>query len=385
VAIIHRNVSSKVNQLLTHYPILAITGPRQSGKTTLLKNILPGYRYVSLENSDHRNFASEDPVGFLNKYSSNVILDEVQRVPELFSYLQTRVDDSGQMGQYILSGSQNFHLMESITQSLSGRLAIFKLLPFDLIELKAAGVPMADIRTLIVKGFYPAIYDRNLDHSIYYSNYLQTYVDRDITDLVNVHDKTRFRNFIALCANRTGQLLNLSSLASECGISQPTAKSWMSILENSYIVFLLPPYFENFNKRITRSPKLYFFDTGLASFLLGLRNCNDLEGIPFAGNLFENLIVAEFMKRNYHFYQLRDYYFWRDSNRHEVDLLYKTPSGFYLFEIKSSQTISSKYVKAMEYFAEISGKQIASKTLIYGGDENQERTDFKVSSWLDIQ
>ena len=384
MAIIHRSITARVIQLLQQYPALAITGPRQSGKTTLLKNILPGYHYVSLENSDQRNFASEDPIGFLKRYPSNVILDEVQRVPELFSYIQTRVDESGMMGQYVLSGSQNFHLMERITQSLSGRIAIFRLLPFDLSELKTADLLVDELSAIILKGFYPAIYDRNLDHSIYYSNYLQTYVERDITNLINVHDKKRFSNFISLCANRTGQLLNLSNLAKDCGISQPTAKSWLSILESSYITYLLPPYYENFNKRITKSPKLYFFDTGLASFLLGIREIEDLHASSLMGSLFENLIVSEFIKRNHHLYQLREYFFWRDSNNHEIDLLYKTPAGYHLFEIKSSQTVSSKHLKTMAFFADISGKPISNKTLIYGGSENQDRTDYSVRSWLDL-
>jgi len=384
MAIVHRSITEVFNKLLKQYPVLAVTGPRQSGKTTLLKNILPGYQYVSLEDSNQRSYAFEDPIGFLNRYSSNVILDEVQRVPELFSYLQTRVDESGMMGQYVLSGSQNFHLMESITQSLSGRIAIFKLLPFDIHELKEADIWAEDLGSAIIKGFYPAIYDRNLDHSIYYSNYLQTYVDRDITHLKNVHDKKRFRSFISICASRNSQVLNLSNLAKDCGISQPTAKSWLSILESSYIVFLLPPYYRNFKKRIIKSPKLYFYDPGLASFLLGIRKIKDLHASATMGSLFENLIVSEFIKRNHHFYQLREYYYWRDSNDHEIDLLYNTPAGYNLFEIKSSQTVSSRYLKAMGFFEEISGESISSKTLIYAGRENQDRSAFSVRSWLDI-
>ncbi len=252
-----------------------------------------------MENIDQRSFALEDPVGFLKKYGSHVIFDEVQRVPHLFSYLQTLVDESGEMGQFVLSGSQNFHLLERITQSLAGRVAIFKLMPFDIPELEQAGMLLPDWRSLIVKGFYPAIYDRKLDSSVYYSNYLQTYINRDISDLTKVQDMKRFDNFLRLCAGRVGQLLNINNLANTCGISQPTAKSWLSILESSYIIFLLQPYFENFKKRIVKAPKLYFYDTGLVSFLLGLRQNDDLKNQSLVGSLFENLVVADLFKRNF--------------------------------------------------------------------------------------
>ncbi|MEL6721567.1 MAG: ATP-binding protein, partial [Bacteroidota bacterium] len=269
MSIIKRQLTSHIQDLLHKYPILALTGPRQSGKTTLLKEFFFDYRYVSLENIDERTFAEEDPNGFLKKYNEKVIFDEVQRSPHLFSYLQTIVDQSGQMGQFILSGSQNFHLLERITQSLAGRVAIFKLLPFDSSELKTENLLASDWKELIIKGFYPAVYDRDLQPSIFYTNYLQTYIDRDVTSLVNVQDKRRFRNFISLCASRNGQLLNINTLSKECGISSPTARSWLSILESSYIIFLLPPYYENFKKRVIKSPKLYFYDVGLAAFLLG--------------------------------------------------------------------------------------------------------------------
>ncbi len=385
MALVNRQISKSIKLHLSKYPILALTGPRQSGKTTLLKSILPEYRYVSLENMDQRSFATEDPVGFLKKFDTHVIFDEVQRVPQLFSYLQTLVDESGQMGQFVISGSQNFHLLEHITQSLAGRVAIFKLLPFDIPELKQEGLLHPDWKTLIIKGFYPAIYDRNLDPSVYFSNYLQTYINRDVRDLTKVQDMKRFNNFIGLCAGRTGQLLNLNNLANECGISQPTAKSWLSILESSYIIFLLPPYFENFNKRIIKSPKLYFYDTGFLSFLLGLRQKADFENQSLAGNLFENLIVADLFKRNFHEYQLREYWFWRDSNGHEIDLLTKHRGGFDIFEIKSTQTVLPQLIKGMKYFDEISNGLVKDKTLIYGGNDNQDRTNYSVRNWqIDI-
>ncbi len=381
MTIVNRQISNSIEQNLGNYPILALTGPRQSGKTTLLKNILPDYRYVSMEDIDQRSFATEDPIGFLRIFDSHVIFDEVQQVPHLFSYLQTIVDESGQMGQFILSGSQNFHQMERITQSLAGKVAIFKLMPFDISELAQAGMLLSDWRSQIVKGFYPAIYDRNLNHSVYYSNYLQTYINRDVSELAKVQDIKRFSNFIRLCAGRAGQLLNINNLANACGISQPTAKSWLSILERSYILFLLQPYFENFNKRIIKTPKLYFYDTGLLSFLLGLRQSSDLDNQVLTGSLFENLIVAELYKRNYHLNQLRDYWFWRDSNGHEIDLLTRRGGGLDIFEIKSSQTIMPRLIKGMEYFDQISSGQVKNKTLIYGGNDNQDRTEYKVRNW----
>ena len=384
MALIKRQISSSIKALLGKYPILAVTGPRQSGKTTLLKNILPEYRYVSLENTDERSFASEDPIGFLKKYDNLVIFDEVQRVPELFSYLQTLVDEKQQMGQFILSGSQNFNLLERITQSLAGRVAIFKLLPLDTDELKQAEMLPDSWKNLFLKGFYPAIYNRELNPSIFYSNYLQTYIDRDVSELTRVQDLKKFRNFIGLCAGRSGQLLNVSKLANQCGISQPTAFSWLSILESSYITFLLPPYFENFNKRIVKTPKLYFYDTGLLSFLMGLRLEEDLDNPTLLGHLFENFVLAEIFKKNYHQYQLKEYWFWRDSNGNEIDLLTKRGNNFDIFEIKSSQTILPKLFKGLNYFDSISNGLVKNKTIIYGGDESQKRTDFSILSWKDF-
>jgi uncharacterized protein len=381
---INRHLEDIIKQQLDKYPVVAVTGPRQSGKTTLLKTLFPDYRYISLENPDNRAFANDDPFGFLELYHQKVILDEVQQAPILFSYIQTLVDLSGQMGQFILSGSQNFHLLSNITQSLAGRVALFKLLPFDFGEMRKGGLLSEDYLPACIKGFYPAIYDRDINPTIFYANYIQTYVERDVAELINVRDKRQFRNFLGLCAARVGQLLNLNALANECGISQPTAKSWLSILESSYIIFQLQPFHQNFNKRIVKTPKLYFWDTGLLCHILGLRNADTLSTNPLKGNVFENLIVAEHHKKNEHQYLHRDYWFWRDSNGHEVDLLNQNGNLFDIYEIKSTQTIMPDLFSGMDYFSEISQHKVGQKTLIYGGTQDQPRTKYQVRSWKNI-
>ncbi len=381
MSIIHRQLTAAIRSQVKKYPILAVTGPRQSGKTTLLKHLFPEYQYVSLENTDLRSFATEDPVGFLTTYDGQAIFDEVQRVPELFPYLQTKVDEQGIMGQYILSGSQNFHLLERITQSLAGRVALFKLLPFDIQELMSSDLLAENWEAMLFRGFYPAIYDRGIEPPVFYANYLQTYIDRDVSQLTKVQDLRRFRNFVSLCAARTGQLLNISALANATGISQPTAKSWLTVLERSFIIFLLPPYFENFSKRVVKSPKLYFFDPGLAAFLLGLRTLEDLTDRTLAGALFETLIISNIIKQNHHTYQLREYWFWRDAAGHEIDLLTQRGGRFDIFEVKAARTLKPRLFKGLQDFAKISQGRVQSQTLIYGGAETQYRTDVKVLPW----
>lgn len=381
---IPRQISSIIKAQQNKFPVLAITGPRQSGKTTLLKELFEDYRYVSLENPNTRAFAAEDPVGFLNQYDQKVIFDEVQRVPELFSYIQGRVDTSKIMGQFILSGSQNFHLLSSITQTLAGRVALFKLLPLDFTELKTNGLLKNMYAEVCLKGFYPAIFDRDIDPVIFYANYVQTYIEKDVTELINIRDLKQFRTFLSLCAGRAGQLLNVSALANECDIAHNTAKAWLSILESSYIVFLLQPYHQNFNKRLIKSPKLYFYDTGLLNYLLEIRTADELLENRLKGHVFENMILSEYQKINHHQYLHQDYYFWQDSNGHEVDLLMKKSQEFSIFEIKATQTITAGLFKEMDRFEAIAAPATVNKTLIYGGGEDEKRTNYNVISWKNV-
>lgn len=366
---------------LKKYPVLVLTGPRQSGKTTFLRNQFSDYTYVNLENLDFRRYAMNDPNAFLTEFQGKVILDEAQRVPELFSYIQTKVDEDRVMGQYILSGSQNFHLMRSITQSLAGRVALFKLLPFDQEEMHSAGWLDADYSVNLQRGFYPALYDRDIPSKVFYSNYLQTYVERDLSELIHVKDLKQFRNFIGLCAARAGQLLNLNSLANECGISQPTAKSWISVLETSYIVYQLQPLHSNFNKRITKSAKLYFYDTGLLCFLLKINDASSVKTSNYKGSLFENFVINEYLKQNYHNNLMHDFWFWRDAVGHEVDLIWQDSDKLNVVEIKASETIMPNMFKGLEYFDKLASDRIASKTLVHTGSFNQQRTAARVQSW----
>jgi predicted AAA+ superfamily ATPase len=384
MAYITRQLEQVLKKQLDKYPILAVTGPRQSGKTTLLEHLFPDYAYVSLENENVRSFAVDDPVGFLKKYPGKVIFDEVQRAPGLFSYLQTEVDRSGQMGQFILSGSQNFHLLSNITQSLAGRVALFRLLPLDFAELHSGNYLPQRWTQLAWQGAYPALFSRQIEPPVFYHNYIETYLNRDVTELSNIRDMHAFRRFLSLCAGRTGQLLNLANLARDCDITQPTAKAWLSILESSYILFLLYPYHKNYNKRIIKTPKLYFYDTGLACFLLGIRKPEDLEMFDLAGNVFETLVIADFIKRNQHQYLFREYWFWRDSNGNEIDLLTKTGLSLDIFEIKSTQTLNTRLFAGLDYFTSVSGEKIEARTLIYGGNESQNRTNYSVIAWTDL-
>ncbi len=382
---IERNIAKVINELMLVYPVIALTGPRQSGKTTLLKSMFKDYRYVSLENPDNRLFAEQDPNGFLELYNQKVIFDEVQRVPSLFSYIQTLVDESKIMGQFILSGSQNFSLIKSITQSLAGRVALFKLLPFDFEELQSQNLLPHDYASMIMRGCYPALYDRPIPTTAFYANYIETYVERDLSEILNVKDIRLFRIFLKLCAGRIGQQLNLTNLAKEAGISIPTVKSWLSILESSYIAYQLPPFFNNFNKRLVKSAKLYFYDTGLVSYLLGIKSEKSIQESEFKGALFENMVINEYIKQNYHHNLYHEFYFWRDSNGHEVDLLVSNETAYDIVEIKATKTILPKLFDGLDLLKNIGKEKINRKVLVYGGKESQNRSNYKVWAWNNVK
>jgi hypothetical protein len=381
---IHRDITHHLNRLASKYPILAVTGPRQSGKTTLLQTIFPDYRYVSLENPDHLEKALSDPRSFLKVYDDKVIFDEAQRAPLLFSYLQGKVDADQRMGQYILSGSQNFLLMEKITQSLAGRVALFRLLPFSFNELESQNLMETHWQVAAFKGFYPTIFSRGLDPGDFFLDYISTYVERDVRQLVNIGDLRQFRIFLKMCAGYVGQMLNLQSLATDCGISQPTAKKWLSILETSSIVFTLPPYYRNFNKRLVKTPRLYFHDTGLVCYLLEMTRPADVETYFQKRALFENLIIGEFVKQGWNTHRAADFYFWRDNHQNEVDLLWEKQGKITACEIKSGATVSNSFFQNLLKFREMASDSLSEAFLFYGGEEAFEQFGVQVRGWRDL-
>jgi len=384
VTYIPRNAESRLQQFTSGYPIVVVTGPRQSGKSTLVKHAFPDHRYVSLEDLDQREFAETDPRGFLQQFSGGAILDEAQRCPALFSYLQTRVDERQQPGEFILTGSQQFDLLSGITQSLAGRAALLTLLPMSYDELQHAGKVGDTLDQVIFEGAYPPIFDRDLEPRPWYGNYVRTYLERDVRQFINVQDLGTFQRFLKLCAGRTGQLLNLSSLANDCGITHNTAKSWISVLEASYIVHLLPPHHQNFNKRLVKTPKLYFLDTGLATWLLGIQDSDQLTTHAQRGALFETWVISELLKARYNAGEASNLYFWRDRSGHEVDLLIDQGTHLSPLEIKSGQTINKDYFKGLDFWRKLAGETAGKAWLVYGGDARQNRSDVTVLPWHEI-
>ncbi len=381
---IPRNAEPRLQHFADGYPVVVVTGPRQSGKSTLVRHAFPEHRYVSLEDLDQREFAETDPRGFLNQFSERVILAEAQQCPTLFSYLQTRVDERQQPGQFILTGSKQFGLLSGITQSLAGRAALLTLLPMTYDELQRAGKAGRNLDKILFDGAFPPIYDRGLDPHPWHGNYVRTYLERDVRQLINVRDLGTFQRFLKLCAGRTGQLLNLSSLANDCGITHNTAKAWISVLEASYIVHLLSPHHQNFNKRLVKTPKLYFLDTGLASWLLGIRNSEQLATHAQRGALFETWVISELLKARYNAGETSNLYFWRDRSGHEVDLLIDQGTHLSPLEIKSGQTINRDYFKGLDYWRKLAGKTAGKAWLVYGGDTPQTRSDVTVLPWFEI-
>ena len=377
---IRRTLERKIKQLSKIYPVVALTGPRQSGKTTMVKKIFANKKYLSLENLDTRSFAKNDPRGFLKTYRNGVIIDEAQNVPELFSYIQEIADTNKMPGEFILTGSQNFLLMEKINQSLAGRIAITTLLPLSTEEIskKTKGIQLNQI---MLNGQYPIIYEKKIDANEWYQNYIKTYLERDVRLMKNISDLSLFQKFIKLCAGRIGQILNLTSLANDCGVSHNTVRGWISILEASYLIFLLPPYYKNFNKRLIKMPKIYFYDTGLAASLLGIENKDQFDINPFRGGLFESFIISEILKKEYNEGQTPKIFFWRDKSGHEIDCLYENKEKKYALEIKSAKTINNDFFKGLDYLQKISKNTFTDSVLIYGGNEKQTRSNALVLSW----
>ena len=381
---IERTLSDKLTALSQKFQVITLTGPRQSGKTTLVKAAFPSLPYVSLEEPDIRQIALTDPRGFLSNYNDGAILDEVQHTPELFSYIQSIVD-SNRNAQFVLTGSSNFLLMEKISQTLAGRTVILHLLPFSLTELKIGNYTFDQYESLIFNGQYPRIYDRDLHPSDFYPSYIQTYVERDVRMIKNIGDINSFIQFIQLCAGRTGQLINYTSLANDAGISPNTAKAWISILETSYIVYRLQPYHKNFNKRLVKSPKLYFYDTGVACSLLGIRNENQVGTHFLKGALFENLIINEFIKYKFNRGQRRYPYFWQDSRGKEIDCLLVDGENITPIEIKSGKTISNSYFDNLKYWYQLTGMSEDHGYVVYGGEQSLQTSTGSFISWKHLK
>jgi predicted AAA+ superfamily ATPase len=380
---IHRILENPIRNEMNQYPIVAVLGPRQSGKTTIVRACFPTVPYLNLEDLDTRMLAIQDPRGFLSGLSKGAIIDEVQRVPDLFSYLQTHVDKTHETGQFILTGSQNFLLMENITQSLAGRVSLFKLLPASLEELLVLS-SFSSLEEALFKGGYPILYQRELNPSRWYQNYLETYVEKDVRQIQSVEDLGQFSLFIRLCAGRIGQLLNLSSLANDCGITHTTAKRWISILEASFIIFLLRPYHKNFGKRLVKMPKLYFYDTGLASALLGIQESPQLLTHASRGALFENLVITEIVKHKHNHQKSLECYFWRDNTGNELDCLIENRDSIIALEIKSGKTINRDFFKGLQYWEKLNENQLSKKSLIYGGETQSQYQGVDVIPWLNM-
>ena len=382
---IPRHIQPLLQRQASQYPVVTVIGPRQSGKTTLTRTSFPDKPYVSLEDPDVRGFAQEDPRGFLAGYSSGAIFDEIQRAPQLPSYLQGMVDRNDKPGQFILTGSQQFELMTQVTQSLAGRTALLRLLPLTLAEVSSAEKTHKSLASTLLHGFYPRIHDKRLDPSQAMADYFSTYVERDLRQLAAVQDLRQFERFVRLCAGRTGQLLNLSSLANDAGISQPTARAWMDLLQTSFIVHLLPPWHTNAGKRLIKAPKLYFHDTALACWLLGLRTPEQVQRDPLWGALFENFVVIEALKDRLNAGESAELYFYRDSEGNEVDLFIPVGRQLHAVEIKAGATVNPDYFKGLNRFDAHFPGVLHGGCVVYGGDHPQNRTHWPVHPWQQLR
>jgi predicted AAA+ superfamily ATPase len=387
---IERTLNEQVLAAAARYPVVTITGPRQSGKTTLTRMAFPNHPYVSLETPSEREFADDDPVAFLARFAEGAVFDEIQRAPQLLSYLQGIVDEDPSPGRFVLTGSHNLSLLEGVSQSLAGRTALLELLPLELEEIGRFDHSAADLNTTIWRGGYPRIHDRALPAAQWLADYTATYLERDVRSLLAVRDLGTFHTFLRMCAGRVGQVLNLASLASDCGISQPTAQRWLSTLEASFIVFRLPPFQANFGKRLAKHPKLYFHDPGLAVNLLGIEAPEQLATHPLRGAIFEGWVVSEVVKWHLHRGRRPQISFYRERDRHEVDLVLERGAELTLIEVKAGQTPRSDYFAPLTAFAaQVAARgderwRVGPRLVVYGGEESQSRSEGELVAWRDL-
>ena len=382
---IERRITPYLKAVFKKYPVVTLTGPRQSGKTTLVRHVFNDRPYVNLEQLENREFARTDPQGFLRGLRDGAVIDEIQRVPALLSDIQALVDDRRRNGLFVLTGSAQFELMGGISQSLAGRTALLKLLPFSIAELGGQASFPGGIDEMMHKGFYPRIYDQDIEPARAYADYFETYVERDLRQIVAVKNISAFQKFVRLCAGRAGQLANLSGLGNDAGVSHTTAREWLSLLEASYIVFSLEPFHANIRKRLVRSPKIYFYDVGLAAFLLGIENRTHLEHHPLRGNLFENMVLMEFLKYRFSRGRGNNLGFYRDRSGHEVDLLYTIADRLMAVEIKSGQTVTADFFKGFPFIESALKNRILGKALVYGGERREKREGIDITDIYGIE
>lgn len=380
---IPRNIESQLKQLIKEYPVVTLLGPRQAGKSTIVKNLFPKWQYINLEAPDTRKLIAADPRAFFDSLSQEgVIIDEVQRLPELISYIQVYVDERSKNGQFILTGSHQLELQQAISQSLAGRTAILKLLPLSFTEISALNLNQ-NSENYLLKGFFPKLYNEDIDFNTYYQNYVATYLEKDVRKMINVKDLGLFQDFLQLAAGRVGQLVNYHSMANELGVSSNTINQWYSVLEASFITVKLRPYFKNINKRVVKSPKIYFTDPGLVCYLLGIENKTQLIRDPLRGNVFENMIIIELIKYRYNLGKDHNLFFYRDNHRNEVDVLYKTASKFVPIEIKSAKTFDMSFMKGLKFIKNLLGEQVLPAAVIYAGDTMHEVQGYKILNFLE--
>ena len=379
---IRREITPVLIKLFQQYPFVTLTGPRQSGKTTLCRMAFPELKYVNLEAPDQRDFAESDPRGFLSRLGTGAILDEIQRVPDLPSYLQVLADEEGRNSLFVLTGSEQLRISASISQSLAGRTALLRLLPFSLAEREETGASNV-IDEILYSGFYPRIHDRKLEPRQALGDYFETYVERDVRRIGEIRNLPGFRRFVRLCAGRVGQLVNLVSLGADAGVSHTTARHWLALLEASYIVFRLPPFYANIRKRLVKSPKLYFYDVGLASYLIGIEHAGQNATHPLRGALFENAVVVETLKHRFNRGRRSNLSFFRDKSGLECDLFYETGDGIGAIEVKAGATIGSDYFRALTRVAKVLPR-ISSKAVVYGGNDRQSRQGGEVVPLADL-